>query len=98
MSCVCFKSLNTLSSMLEISSLVVLCLLIESAVGVDVQESFMFMFNHFVFSFVDMPSQPRKAFRRMIWGLIATVDRCLVNSMALHVSGGQSALSALEGL
>lgn len=37
--------------MLEIFFLVVLCLLIESAVGVDVQEFFMFMFNH-VFSFV----------------------------------------------
>lgn len=60
--------------MLEISFLVVLCLSIESAVGVDVQEFFMFLFNH-VFSFVvsALTSLERPS-GGMMWGLIAAVD------------------------
>lgn len=60
--------------MLEMSSLVVLCLLIESAVGVHVQESFKFMFIHFVFSFVVSALTLERLSGGMIWGLIATVD------------------------
>lgn len=85
--------------MLEISSLVVLRLLIESAVGVDVQESFMFMFNHFVFSFVvsaltlERPSGEWSGGSLPPW----TVGQISSELNGIACVGGQSALSALEG-